>query len=95
MRVLSNYFNVDTIDILMERAGFQVKRKMTPGILDMEIVRKQISEGVAPEVPPIINHLAFGISEEVQRNFQKFLQENCLSGSMLIFARKIKGGPAD
>ena len=85
-----NYFNVDSIDILLERAGFRVKRKMTPGILDMEIVRKQISEGVAPVVPPVIRHLAFGVSPEVQRNFQRFLQENCLSGNMLIFAKKIK-----
>ena len=90
-----NYFNVDTIDILLEKAGFQVERKMTPGILDMEIVRKQISEGVAPKVPPVIRHLAFGVSAEVQRNFQRFLQENCLSGNMLVFARKIKEGLED
>ena len=83
-----NYFNVDTIDLLLERTGFQVIKKMTPGILDLEIVRKQITEGVAPDIPPVIRHLAFGVSYKVQRNFQRFLQENCLSGNMLVFAQK-------
>lgn len=85
-----NYFNVDTIDLLLERAGFSVVKKMTPGILDLEIVRKQITEGLAPEVSPVIMHLAFGVSSEVQKNFQRFLQENRLSGNMLIFARKVE-----
>jgi hypothetical protein len=83
-----NYFNVDTIDRLMERSGFNVVKKMTPGILDVEIVRKQVREGITPEICPFIQHLVFNVNGEIQQNFQKFLSENCLSGNMLIFARK-------
>jgi chaperonin GroEL len=51
-------------------------------------IRKQIEEGAAPAVAPVIKHLVFGVSKEVQERFQRFLSENCLSGNMLIFARK-------
>jgi len=84
-----NYFNVDTIDNLLKRAGFEVVKKTTPGILDVCLIRKQIEEGVAPEVSPAIKHLIFNTGVEVQENLQKFLRDNCLSGNMLIFARKV------
>jgi hypothetical protein len=83
-----NYFNVDTIDRLMKRSGFKVVKKMTPGILDMEIVRKQVREGIAPEISPFIQHLVFEVNNEIQQKFQEFLSDNCLSGNMLIFAKK-------
>lgn len=85
-----NYFNVDTIDTLLGRSGFAVRGKVTPGILDVGIVRKQIEQGVAPEVPPVIEHLIFRTSKEIQMKFQEFLRDNRLSGNMLIFAEKIR-----
>jgi len=85
-----NYFNINTIDFLLTRAGFAVREKMTPGILDVSIVRKQIEQGVAPEVPPAIRHILFRTNDETLYNFQKFLTENRLSGNMLVFAEKIR-----
>lgn len=86
-----NYFNVDSIDMILNRAGFKVVKKMTPGILDLTIVRKQIEENVAPEIPDVIKHLVFQTSKKTQNNFQRYLKNNLLSGNMLIFAKKIRG----
>ncbi len=85
-----NYFNVDTINKLLARTGFEAVKKMTPGVLDIEITREQISENVAGEVSPFIKHLIFNTNGTTQESFQKFLRDNCLSGNMLIFAQKIK-----
>lgn len=85
-----NYFNVDSIDILLERSGFKAVKKITPGILDVEVVKKQISQGVAPDVPPFIKYLVSNADDQQRSNFQKYLSENRLSGNMLIFAKKIR-----
>jgi len=85
-----NYFNVDTIDSLLTRSGFKIIEKRTPGVLDIEIVRKQIGEGACPQpTSAFVRHLVSGTSPEIQANFQKFLQDNRLSGNMLVFARKV------
>jgi 2-polyprenyl-3-methyl-5-hydroxy-6-metoxy-1,4-benzoquinol methylase len=86
-----NYFNIDSIDMILNRAGFKVVKKMTPGILDLTIVRKQIEENVAPKIPNVIKHLVFQTSKKTQNNFQRYLKNNLLSGNMLIFAKKIRG----
>ena len=86
-----NYFNVNSIDLILKRAGYGVVKKMTPGILDISIVRKQIDENIAPKMPAVINHLVFHTSKETQYDFQKFLRNNLLSGNMLIFAKKVRG----
>ncbi|HDH00230.1 MAG TPA: class I SAM-dependent methyltransferase [Nitrospirae bacterium] len=85
-----NYFNVDTVDTVLTRAGFEVAEKLTPGILDLTIIKKQITENMAPEISPVLKHLLFNTSEKTQANFQKFLSSNRLSGNMLVFARKTK-----
>jgi len=83
-----NYFNVNSIDTLLERANFKVIKKMTPGILDVSLIRNQVEDGIAPELPLAIKCIIFNKNIEVQKNFQKFLQNNNLSGNMLIFAQK-------
>lgn len=90
-----NYFNVDSIDLLLKRAGFKVLEKTTPGILDVGIVRKQVDEGVAPSIPAVIRHIVFNTTPETQEKFQRFLRENRLSGNMLIFAKKDRGEVKD
>ncbi|MBU0630384.1 MAG: class I SAM-dependent methyltransferase [Candidatus Margulisbacteria bacterium] len=87
-----NYFNVDTIDLLLKRCGFKVVKKMTPGILDIEVVRKQILAGVAPTVPPFIKYIACEADDQQRNNFQEYLRNNRLSGNMLIFAQKTGKG---
>lgn len=86
-----NYFNVNSIDLILKRAGFGISKKMTPGILDLTIIRKQIEENLAPEIPAVVRHLVFNTSRKTQDNAQRFLRRNLLSGSMLIFAKKIRG----
>ncbi len=86
-----NYFNVDTIDMLLDRAGFKVIKKMTPGILDVCLVQKQVAEGLAPEIPLAIRHMLLDRTDKPMHDqFQKFLQENNLSSNMLIFAKKVR-----
>ena len=84
-----NYFNVGSIDVILNLAGFKVVKKITPGILDLINVRKQIEAGDAPEVSEFTKYLLSSTSKETQDRFQRFLSHNCLSGHMLIFSRKV------
>ena len=84
-----NYFNIDTIDRILDLAGFRVIKKMTPGILDLITVKKQVEAGNAPKLDKFMKYLLFSTSKEQQNAFQEFLSQNCLSGHMLIFAQKI------
>lgn len=74
----------------MERSGFEIVRKITPGILDVEVVRKQMMEGAAPAVTPFLRHLVYAADDQRRINFQNFLSDNRLSGNMLIFAKKVR-----
>jgi 2-polyprenyl-3-methyl-5-hydroxy-6-metoxy-1,4-benzoquinol methylase len=83
-----NYFNIKTIDTLLNLAGLRVVDKSTPGMLDIINVKKQLEEGNAPSIDKFTRHLLFSTSTETQNEFQKFLSEHCLSSHMLVFAQK-------
>lgn len=82
-----NYFNPGSIGLLCEKAGFEIAHIETPGVLDANIVKNRIEEGI--KINDNFVSLLMGKEEQVLNNFQKFLQENNLSSNMLIVARKI------
>ncbi len=86
------YFNPKSIKILLEKIGFEIIDISTPGILDTNIIKRQIIEKQF-DIKQNNEFLDFIYSindEELEKSFQKFIQENKLSSHMLVFARKIK-----
>lgn len=83
-----NYFNPKSIGLLCERGGFEIIHIETPGVLDVDIVKNKIKEGI--RINDNFVSSLMGKKEQVLNNFQKFLQENNLSSNMLIVARKIR-----
>jgi 2-polyprenyl-3-methyl-5-hydroxy-6-metoxy-1,4-benzoquinol methylase len=85
-----NYFNTYSIKLLIENAGFSVKKVETPGILDTQIVMREVARGNINlgRDNKFLQYLLGETSSEVVGAFQRFLQENLLSSHMLALAQK-------
>lgn len=84
------YFNTGSIRIFLESAGFSVMEITTPGILDVEIIKKQVAcrnfdlKGRNEFLSFMFNMK----NEGLENTFQDFLVKNGLSSHMLLFAIK-------
>lgn len=81
-----NFFNPNSLKLLLEKCGFKILKIMTPGNLDVDIVKnycKEFGENFDHFTMKVIN-----AEEKVRENFQNFLQENLLSSHMAILAQK-------
>jgi len=85
-----NYFNPYSIKELMKNAGFHVTKAETPGILDTQIVMREVEKGnvVLEKDNKFLQYLLYQTSADVVSAFQKFLQENLLSSHMSVLAEK-------
>ncbi|EQB34425.1 hypothetical protein M947_11120 [Sulfurimonas hongkongensis] len=83
-----NYFNENSINILLNRVGFELVEVDTPGVLDVELVRKDILSGIY-KPNAFIKTVCIDRYEELGEKFQKFLTDNKLSSNMSIVAKKI------
>jgi 2-polyprenyl-3-methyl-5-hydroxy-6-metoxy-1,4-benzoquinol methylase len=83
-----NYFNPNSLSSLLEKSGFVVMEKQTPGVLDADLVKNKIKSGFFSLNNSFLESIIFG-ETKVVRSFQKFLQENLLSSNMLLIARKL------
>ena len=85
-----NYFNLDSLQLLFEKCGFQVIEKLTPGNLDAELVRKKIlNHEFDVQSNPFLRYLLVDKWEESGAQFQNFISQNNLSSNMLFVAEKI------
>ncbi len=84
------YFNPYSIKNTLERIGFKVINVSTPGILDVEIIKRQINEKnfSISDNNMFLSFLYSLGDEKIELSFQNFLQENDLSSHMLIFAER-------
>lgn len=83
------YLNPKSMEIILEKIGFEVLDISTPGILDVEIIKRQIKEkNLDLSNNEFINFLYSLEDDSVEKNFQEFLQKSNLSSHMLVFARK-------
>jgi len=83
-----NYFHPKSITILLERAGFEVLEILTPGKLDVEIVRKNVLTGnLNLDDYPFLKRIFLEDWNTLGSNFQKFLIDNKLSSHMWIVAK--------
>jgi 2-polyprenyl-3-methyl-5-hydroxy-6-metoxy-1,4-benzoquinol methylase len=77
-----NFFSTNSIDTLMNRAGFEVLSIETPGRLDVDIVAKQLTH----VQNRFLRSLLLG-DDMLRQNLQAFLRDNLLSSHMLVVAR--------
>ncbi len=84
-----NFFNPQSISLLLGKCGFEVMDISTPGKLDWDIVEGMIrDEGV--DIGRFWNLLAEGSSEICKKELQGWISKNNLSSHMRVIARKLK-----
>jgi 2-polyprenyl-3-methyl-5-hydroxy-6-metoxy-1,4-benzoquinol methylase/ribosomal protein S27E len=84
-----NYFNPQSLSLLIGSCGFDVLESFTPGKLDAELVRKRaLDGGLSLESQPFLRRVLVGEWERLGTSFQQFLAENGLSSHMWVVARK-------
>lgn len=85
-----NYFSPNTFRAMLERVGFVDIEISTPGVLDVDLLRRAWREGKISN-EKLGAFLFKIINEEDERTdllFQEFLQSACLSSNMMAVARK-------
>lgn len=84
-----NYFSPKSLGNMVERAGFQLLELITPGELDVDIVRKAIMNNLVTLKQNSFMKILFDERyEELKRPLQTFLKENKLSSHLWCIAKK-------
>lgn len=83
------YFNPKSIRMLLERLNFNIVDISTPGILDVDIVKRQKNEKYLDlKNNEFIQFMYELKNDKIESNFQDFLQKSNLSSHLLVFASK-------
>ena len=82
-----NYFNPKSIEFLAKRAGFKVMDVITPGVLDVDILRNRYRSNAFKTK----NYFLTQVFEDEKKikNLQKFIIQNKLSSNMWVVLKKI------
>lgn len=84
-----NLFNPPSISGLLDRLGFDVLEAVTPGRLDVELVREAALDGSLDlSGQPFLRQVLVDEFDRLGRPFQQFLADNGLSGNMRVVACK-------
>ncbi|MCO4781854.1 MAG: class I SAM-dependent methyltransferase [Candidatus Cloacimonetes bacterium] len=84
-----NYFNPDSLSMLLVKAGFQIVAVETPGILDVEIVKREFKAGnLSLDNNMFLKTLMSHNDDAIRRQFQSFLQVTKQSSHMVVIAKK-------
>jgi len=88
-----NYYRKSTIEKLFNIVGLKVKNIITPGLLDVDIVRNRID--LDPDIKKKIGEYLYGFikddsshGQSTRKHFQNFLSNSGLSSHMLITVQK-------
>jgi len=81
-----NYFDLRSLTLMLERAGFSRIEVTTPGKLDVDIVRNYWQAGGTRGRHPFLERLVLGVPETAEA-FQAFLAAHGLSGSLQAVTR--------
>jgi 2-polyprenyl-3-methyl-5-hydroxy-6-metoxy-1,4-benzoquinol methylase len=85
-----NYFNTDSIKILLKKSGYKALEVLTPGKLDISIIESYVNNKTVIITDPFYQKIFNKKSKKLRNNFQDFIANNNLSSSMFIVAKKIK-----
>ncbi|HEX9655083.1 MAG TPA: class I SAM-dependent methyltransferase [bacterium] len=84
-----NMFNPRSLTLLLQGCGFTVLELQTPGMLDAELVRKNLLAGALDvATQPFLRRVLIDEWERLGEPFQKFLADNRLSSHMMVVARR-------
>jgi 2-polyprenyl-3-methyl-5-hydroxy-6-metoxy-1,4-benzoquinol methylase len=85
-----NYFNTESLPLLLERCGFEVLEVLTPGVLDAELVRNKVMSGsVNISGQRFLQTVLIDRWDELGQQFQAFLADNKLSSNLWVVARAV------
>ena len=85
-----NYFNPDSLSLLLKKCGFNPLEVYTPGVLDAELVRNKIlSNEFNISNNPFLQNVLIDKWDELGVEFQSFLSRNRLSSHMMVVAQKV------
>lgn len=79
-----NFLNPKSVSVLLERSGFEVLEAITPGTLDIDILRNNQQFIKDDFWKNILGYL----SEDKLSSFQEFISKSGLSSHMMITCRK-------
>jgi 2-polyprenyl-3-methyl-5-hydroxy-6-metoxy-1,4-benzoquinol methylase len=84
-----NYFNPSSLTRLLEKTGFNVISVETPGILDVQIVKRALQQNkIDMNDNQYLKDLLLNGDDKSLNGFQDFLKSNLLSSHMVIVAVK-------
>ena len=84
-----NLISTEGFEKLVRCVGFRVEEIVTPGKLDVDIVRNMIAENPALSLPRFPSYLLRQRDDSTGQAFQEFLQKHCLSSHVRVVARKV------
>jgi 2-polyprenyl-3-methyl-5-hydroxy-6-metoxy-1,4-benzoquinol methylase/ribosomal protein S27E len=83
-----NYFTPDSLALLLERHGFEVEELLTPGRLDVDLVRRAHEAGLVDlDDQPFLRHLLLE-RPDLHEAFQDFLADHRLSSHLWAVGRR-------
>lgn len=83
-----NYFNPESLKLLLEEIGFEVLEISTPGKLDAELVRNEIlAENFDASGQPFLKKVLIDEWDSLGSKFQQFISTNLLSSNLWIIAQ--------
>ncbi len=86
-----NYFHPKSLSMLVQQCGFEVLQVETPGQLDVDLVRKQVLNGIIDLNDQLfLKEVLIERWQEIGDSFQKFLADHKLSSHMWLVAKKSK-----
>ena len=84
-----NYFHPGSLARLLERCGLRVLETLTPGHLDVDLLRRAVADGRLDLAShPFLRHVLSEAREGVARSYQLFLAENLMSSHLWVVARR-------
>ncbi len=85
-----NYFNTNSIRILLKGCDFNILDVSTPGKLDVELVKNKYDSGEYDITnDAFLSEILVNRWDSLRDPFQEFIAENGLSSSMWVVARKL------
>jgi 2-polyprenyl-3-methyl-5-hydroxy-6-metoxy-1,4-benzoquinol methylase len=85
-----NYFNTNSVKILLKKSGYKTLEVFTPGKLDISIIESYVRKKNIILKDPFYQTVFNKKNQKLQNNFQDFIASNNLSSSMFVVAKKIR-----
>jgi 2-polyprenyl-3-methyl-5-hydroxy-6-metoxy-1,4-benzoquinol methylase len=84
-----NYFNTNSIKILLKKSGYRVLEVLTPGKLDINIIEGYVRNKEIVIKDKFYQKIFNKKNIKLKNNFQDFISSNNLSSSMFVVAQKL------